>query len=52
MRRNLIFQVLSFDSRAIILKQSSFASFVSKVTIEVGKTFSECLPRTVTLHNQ
>ena len=30
---------------------SNFASFVSKVTIEVMRNFFECIPRIVTLQN-
>ena len=49
---------VDFEEGVLILEHfseamsfSKFASFVSKVTIEVMRNFFECLPRIVTLQN-
>ena len=52
-------KISDFDEGVLILEPffveamsfSKFASFVSKVTIEVMRNFFECLPRIVTLQN-
>ena len=63
MRRKYLFQqqdtkINNFDEGVLILEPLfwgnvifKFASFVSKVTIEVGRNFFECLPRIVTLQS-